>query len=591
MTKRDIDYKYNWKVYSSLLSEHKPLIGLIFFLIFIFEALKIVDKFLFKYLIDYATEFSEGIMDFSSLKVKLILIAGIFIGTIIFRSIFQWFRLHTFFRLEGNLLRTVKQKFFNHIISLSHAFHTSKKTGSMISRIGRGSRAVEHMTDIMVFNFLPLLFQFIVAATSLAAFDLTPALIIVAIIVVFVAYSIYIHGFQRDAKLIANETEDREKANLADMLTNVDSIKYFGKDQKVKKHFADMTTDTKKAQIKFWDSYRWLDSGQSLIIGIGTFFIMFFTISGFIKGKTSIGTVVFVYSVYATLVPALYGFVRGLRVYYRAMADFESLFGYGKVPNDVEESPKAKNAKLRSGKIEISNITFKYNKRKILKEFSLNIKPHERVALVGHSGCGKSTLVKLLYRFYDPQEGFIKIDGKDVREYKKESLRSELAIVPQECILFDDTIYNNILFSRPNAKRKDVLKAIKFAQLDTIIDLMPEREKTIVGERGVKLSGGEKQRVSIARALLSNKKILVLDEATSALDSQTEFDIQKDLEKLMKGRTSIVIAHRLSTIMNSDRIIVMAKGEIVQMGTHRTLIKKPGQYKKLWNLQKGGYLK
>ena len=273
------------------------------------------------------------------------------------------------------------------------------------------------------------------------------------------------------------------------------------------------------------------------------------------------------------------------------MADFESLFQYGKIDREVQDLPHSKKLKVKKGEIEFKNLTFKYNKRRIFKNFNLKIEKNTKTAIVGHSGSGKSTLVKLLYRLYNLNGGQILIDGRDSRDYKQESLRSELSIVPQECVLFDDTIYNNIKFSKPTAKRKEVRRAIKFSQLDKIINTFPYKEKTIVGERGVKLSGGEKQRVSIARALLANKKILVLDEATSALDSETEHEIQKDLKKLMQGRTSIIIAHRLSTIMTADKIIVLEKGKIVQEGKHKQLIRRKGVYKKLWNLQKGGYIK
>jgi len=210
---------------------------------------------------------------------------------------------------------------------------------------------------------------------------------------------------------------------------------------------------------------------------------------------------------------------------------------------------------------------------------------------VGHSGSGKSTLIKLLYRFYDVNEGRILIDCKDIGEFKQESLRNEMAVVPQECVLFNDTLYNNIAFSKPNATKQEVMKAIRFAQLDRVVKTFPNKENTIVGERGIKLSGGEKQRVSIARAILADKKILVLDEATSSLDSQTEHEIQEDLKELMEGRTTIIIAHRLSTIMIADMIIVMDRGKIVQQGTHAELISQPGLYKKLWTMQKGGYIK
>jgi ATP-binding cassette subfamily B protein len=246
---------------------------------------------------------------------------------------------------------------------------------------------------------------------------------------------------------------------------------------------------------------------------------------------------------------------------------------------------------ITDGEVEFKDVSFNYGKRKIFENFNLKIPKNSKIALVGHSGSGKTTLIKLLYRFYDINSGQILIDEKDIRDFKQDSLRSEMSIVPQECILFDDTIYKNILFSNPSASREEVMQAIKFAQLDKVIERFTKKEDTIVGERGIKLSGGEKQRVSIARAILANKRILILDEATSALDSETEFEIQKDLEKLMKGRTSIIIAHRLSTIMNADKIIVLKGGEIVQQGKHSQLISQPGEYKKFWNLQKGRYLK
>ena len=288
---------------------------------------------------------------------------------------------------------------------------------------------------------------------------------------------------------------------------------------------------------------------------------------------------------------SLFGFVYGLREYYRVMADFESLFQYYKIENDVKDKPNAKDLIIKKGIVEFKNISFSYHKRQIFKNFNLRINNNEKAALVGHSGSGKSTLVKLLYRLYDVDNGEINVDHKNINEFKQESLRAELSIVPQECILFDDTIYNNIAFSNPKASRTDIIKAMKNAQLYNFVNSLPDKENTIVGERGVKLSGGEKQRVSIARAILADKRILVLDEATSSLDSKTEHEIQKALKILMKDRTTIIIAHRLSTILNSDRIIVMDNGKIVQIGGHKQLIKKEGIYKGLWNLQKGGYIK
>jgi ATP-binding cassette subfamily B protein len=328
-----------------------------------------------------------------------------------------------------------------------------------------------------------------------------------------------------------------------------------------------------------------------MILAVGTALLIYFPIISFMKGEISLGTVAFIYAAFVSLQGPLFGFVHGMREFYRAMADFQDLFEYGKIESKIKDKSGAKELKIERGEIVFDNISFNYDKRKIFKEFKLKIPQNKKVALVGHSGSGKTTLVKLLYRFYDLNSGRILIDGKDITGFKQESVRSEMAIVPQECVLFDDTIYNNVAFSDPGATRKEVMQAIKFAQLDKIIALFPCKENTIVGERGVKLSGGEKQRVSIARAILADKKILVLDEATSSLDSETEFEIKKDLEILMEGRTSVIIAHRLSTIMKADIIVVLKKGEIVQMGNHETLISQPGEYSKLWNLQRGGYIR
>jgi ATP-binding cassette subfamily B protein len=412
-----------------------------------------------------------------------------------------------------------------------------------------------------------------------------------ATVILFIGYSYYINRIQQSSNLAANNAEDVEKANIADMFTNIDSIKYFGKENTVKKRYGKLSNVTRLAWLKNWDYLRWLDAGQSLILSIGTFLILLFPVLRLLDGTITIGTLVFIYTVYGNLMGPMFGFVHGIRNFYRAMADFEALFQYGKLKNDIKDIPRATNLKVNKGTIEFKNVTFKYHKRKILNNFSLKIPENYKVALVGPSGAGKSTIVRVLYRLYDLDNGSILIDGKDISKVKQESLRQELSIVPQECMLFDDTVYNNISFSRRSATRQEVFAAMKFAQMDKIVKNFPKKEKTIVGERGVKLSGGEKQRVSIARALLADKKILVLDEATSALDSETEHEIQQDLERLMKGRTSIIIAHRLSTIMKADMIVVMDKGRIVQTGTHNELIRKPGIYKKLWNLQKGGYIK
>jgi ATP-binding cassette subfamily B protein len=448
------------------------------------------------------------------------------------------------------------------------------------------------MSDTLVFNFLNTFFQIIIIILSLIYLDWFSAILIFGVVVAFLGYSFYIQRLQEPANLEYNKKEDIEKANISDVFTNIDSIKYFGKEKFIETRYKKLSEDTRKIELKQWDYFNWMSGGQVLILSIGTFFVVFFPLMSFLHKGISIGTLTYIYTVYLSLTGGMYNLIQGVRGFYRSMADFQDLFEYNKVEKEIKDRPGAKDLKVLRGEVFFNNITFKYGEKLLfgLRNFNLKIKPGEKVAIVGHSGSGKTTLIKLLYRFYDIDSGEIDLDGEDIRNVKQESLRSELSIVPQECVLFDDTIFNNIRFSNPDASRKQVMDAIRFAQLDYFVNNLPKRENTIVGERGVKLSGGERQRVSIARAILANKKILVLDEATSSLDSETEHEIQKKLHKLLEGRTSIIIAHRLSTIMSADRIIVMKNGKIIQEGTHNKLINSYGEYKKLWDLQKGGYI-
>ena len=587
----DIDFKYNLGVYFSFLKNYKGIALLLLFFVLLSEISQALDKLLFKFVIDKGELFVKNSLDQGTFTTLLIIAGVAYLLIILIRAITDWWKHYFLAKLDASLIKDLKEKYFNHVIGLSHNFHSSHKTGSLIARITRGGRAIESMTDIIVFNFLPLFFQAFIVTGLLLSISWIPALIMLVTMIIFISYSIFLQKLQKKANVEKNDQEDLEKGTISDVLTNIDSIKYFGKEKLIEKKYSNISKETKKKEITLWNFYNWLSAGQSFIIGLGLFGALLFPLIDFLNGNISIGSLTFIYLIYANLRGPVFSFVHGLRNYYRVMADFESLFYYGKISNEIKNKSNAKKVNIKHGAIEFENVDFKYHRRKIFKDFNLSVKKNQKIALVGHSGCGKSTLVKLLYRLYDIEKGRILIDNQDIRDVKQESLRSELSIVPQECVLFDDTIYNNIKFSNPQATDKEIKRAMKFAQLDKIIRILPEKEKTIVGERGVKLSGGEKQRVSIARAVLANKKILVLDEATSALDSETEHEIQKDLQKLMNNRTSIIIAHRLSTIMHSDKIVVMQKGKIVEMGTHRTLLKKKGHYFKLWNLQKGGYIK
>lgn len=590
--KQAIDFKRNLSEYWDFLNKYPYLWISILVGVIIIQLSQLVPKYLFKRLIDEGTNFSNGIMTSEVFLSVIGAILLIYICVGLVQITLGWLRVHWMNHLSSNIVVDIKSKYFNHIVSLDYKFHTTHKSGSLISRMIRAAGASEMMTDILSFQFVPAIVLFIASAISIAYFSWISGVVLFGIIVVFAIYSYILQQMQNTPKKEANDQEDIEKANLSDIFTNIESVKYFGKEYRIKKNFLNLITKTKIKFMKFWSYFRWFDAGNILILTIGTILMLYFPIMQFIAGEITIGTVAFIYTVYIGVIGSMFDFVWSIRGFYRAMNDFQQLFDYKNIEKDIKDKSEAKKLKIRKGEVEFKNITFSYNeKRKILNNFNLKIPQNKKVAFVGHSGCGKSTLVKLLYRLYDVDKGEILVDGNDVRDLKQESLRSEMSIVPQEAILFDDTIFNNIKFANPKASREDVMRAIKFAQLDRIIRNFPLKESTIVGERGVKLSGGEKQRVSIARAILANKKILVLDEATSALDSETEYQIQNDLQQLMEGRTSIIIAHRLSTIMNADVIVVMKEGKIVQMGKHSELIRKPGEYSKLWNLQKGGYLK
>ncbi len=585
-----IDFRYNFGMYWGLVKKYRVLIAGLLFSILLLQATYVSDKFLFKIIIDKGTAFVNNELARPEYAHTLLIIGIAFAGIVALQAVLKWFHIHMVNHLDAGLIFDLKKKLFNHIIGLSYNFHTTHKTGSLISRLVRGGSAIERMTDVFLFNAIPLLFSLVLVSGSLALFDWVPALVVFLTVVLFIGYSLFIQVKQQSSKLEYNDTEDFEKANISDFFTNIDSIKYFGKEKAIKERYSDLGANTKKSGLKYWDFYRWLDSGQGLILGVGLILMVYFPLIGFLNNEISIGTLVFIYTVYGTLMGPLFGFVHGMRGFYQAMGDFESLFQYARIENEIKDRPGASPIIVSKGEIEFSSLEFAYHRKKILSSFSLKIPAGKKVAFVGHSGTGKSTIVRLLYRLYDVQNGRITIDGIDISEVKQESLRESLSIVPQECILFDDTIYNNIAFSNPKATKEQVMAAMKFAQLDKAVSGFPNQENTIVGERGVRLSGGEKQRVSIARAILADKKILVLDEATSSLDSETEHEIQKDLQRLMQGRTSIIIAHRLSTIMHADMIVVMEDGNILQTGTHQELISQEGRYKELWNLQKGGYI-
>ncbi len=588
--KAELDVKYILKTYWNFIKKYKATCFSLILIVLIITLMNYSTRYLFKKVIDNGELFVKKAISSTELTQSVVLLFTIWGVIIGISAILRWYRIHQINKLELNIMNDLKEYYYNHIVKLSAKFHTTHKTGSLIARLGRGASAMERITDFFIFNAMWLFFELIITGITLFTIDFKIGLVVLATNILFIIYSSKLQREERKRRVETNSAEDHEKGYTGDTFTNIDSIKYYGKEQFIKSRYTQIREKTNKLMRHEWNINRWMSSGEQLIIAGGGILVLFLAIKGFLIEAITLGTVTFVWTLHSNLIGAIEHFMNGLRGYNKSIADFHSLFQYGKIENDIKDKPNAENLKIKEGSIEFKNVSFKYHENGLFNNFNLIVPKNKKVALVGHSGSGKSTLVKLLYRLYDLEKGQITIDGTDIKDVKQESLRSELSIVPQECVLFDDTIYNNILFSSPKASRAEVLKAIKFAQLDKVIANFPYKENTIVGERGVKLSGGEKQRVSIARAILANKKILVLDEATSSLDSKTEHEIQKDLQSLMQNRTSLIIAHRLSTIMTADIIVVLDKGRIVQQGTHNQLISKLGTYKELWNLQKGGYI-
>lgn len=589
---KKINIKENLKIYFSFLFKYKFIVVAIILLIIIKEIEQVANKYVVKIGFDRASDFISGSLSSSELiKIIAIISVVLILMAIIISFGINWLYVHLLNRIEAKMVYDMKEKYFSHIISLDNKFFATHKTGSLISRMSRSGSAIERMSDAIFFQFLSFIFQFVILIGSLIYLDKSSAIVISIVIILFISSSIGLQKTTNTRNEKANQSEDREKANVADMITNIDSVKYFGKDNLVINKYLSYADDTKNTAIKSWDMWKISSSLQGLVLGLGTAALIFFSFKSFANGNITLGTLSFIYSTYFGITRSMFGFIFGFRDMNRSMTDLQDLFEYGKVKSSIVDKKNAPQMKISKGEIEFDSVDFSYDRRSIFKNFSLKIPANKKVAFVGISGSGKTTLIKLIYRLYDVNSGSIKIDGEDIRDVKQESLREEMSIVPQEGVLFDDTIYNNIKFSKPNASHKEIMHAIKLAQLESIISKFPQKENTIVGERGVKLSGGEKQRVSIARAILANKKIIVLDEATSALDSETENEIQMALKELMKNRTSIVIAHRLSTIISADTIVVIKDGKIVQKGKHKDLINKEGEYKKLWKLQKGGCLR
>ncbi|HTZ41978.1 MAG TPA: ABC transporter ATP-binding protein, partial [Candidatus Omnitrophota bacterium] len=397
-TGEKVDFKHNFKEYLSYLKNYKFLTFLLILVVLLNELKAITDRYLFKVIIDNGTNFDAGNLLLSDFSRILLVIAVIYAGILIFNSFLNWIKIHLLNRLDGSTMYDLKQKYFGHILGLDHNFHTTHKTGSLISRLGRGGSAMERMNDSIIFEFGPLILELIISIIAFIYLDKSSAIIISVVLLVFISFSYLMQRRSEKSNILLNKSEDIEKGNVADFFTNIDSIRHYGKEDYIKSRYKALSTKTKKIQLVNWDYYRTISAGQSFILASGTLVLFYFSIVSFLNHQITLGTLAFVYTTYLGLIGPMFGFVNGIRNFSRAMADFQELFEYGKFHNEIKDKPQAVELRIQDGEIDFRNVSFNYGKREILNGFNLKINPHEKVALVGHSGSGKTTLVKLLYR-------------------------------------------------------------------------------------------------------------------------------------------------------------------------------------------------
>ncbi|KAF1030307.1 MAG: ATM1-type heavy metal exporter [Burkholderia plantarii] len=495
-----------------------------------------------------------------------------------------------FAKVTESAVRRLALQVFRHLHALSLRFHLERQTGGMSRDIERGTRGIQQLISYSLYSILPTLIEVaLVLGFFVVRYDAAYALITLAALAAYIVFTIKVTEWRTHFRRTMNELDSRASSRAIDSLINYETVKYFGNEAWEAQRYDENLRRYRQAAIRSQRSLSLLNVGQQCIIGVGLALILWRATQGVLAGRLTLGDLVLI----NTFMLQLYIPLNFLGVVYRelkqSLTDMDRRFSLLSAPREVADAPDARVLAVRGARVRFEHVNFAYERtRQILHDVDFTIEAGATTAVVGHSGSGKSTLSRLLFRFYDLDRatgGAITIDGQDLRDVTQDSLRAAIGIVPQDTVLFNDTIHYNIAYGRPSATREDVIAAARAAHIHAFVQGLPDGYETTVGERGLKLSGGEKQRVAIARTILKNPPILVFDEATSALDSRSERAIQHELEQIARHRTTLVIAHRLSTVVHAEQIIVMDQGRIVERGTHAVLVSAGGHYAQMWALQ------
>lgn len=501
--------------------------------------------------------------------------------------LFDNLRNVVFERVGQDATRELAIATFTHLHALSLRFHLARRTGEVTKVIERGTKSIDTMLYFLLFNIAPTVIELVaVLVIFWTRFSLGLAGATAAMVVVYIVFTRRVTDWRNALRTRMNDLDTLTVGRSVDSLLNYETVKYFGAEEREAARYRDVADQYARAAVKSENSLAWLNIGQSLVTNATLGGAMAYTVWGWSRGIYAVGDVVLVNTLLAQLFRPLDMLGMVYRVIRQGLIDMEAMFRLIDTPPEIRDAPGAPALRVNGAAVAFENVVFGYEPdRTILNGVSFAAQAGETLAIVGPSGAGKSTIARLLFRFYDPQGGRITIDGQDISAVTQKSLRAAIGIVPQDTVLFNDSIGYNIAYGREGASADEIAVAAKGAAIDGFIAMLPQGYETEVGERGLKLSGGEKQRVAIARTLLKNPPLLILDEATSALDSRTEAAIQATLDRIAERRTTLVIAHRLSTVVNADRIIVLEKGRVAETGTHDHLLAMRGLYADMWARQ------